>query len=197
MISLDGGKKLIRLARESISCVFSKKDIKVDKETKQKFSMYRGVFVTLNRDGMLRGCIGFPEPVYPLYEGVIKAARSAAFSDPRFPPISMDEFGLITIDVSVLTKPQRIVVRNPEDYMKEIKVGRDGLIVRGTFHSGLLLPQVAVEYNWDSKTFLEQTCNKAGLPIDAWRDFDECRVYRFQSIVFSEVSPGGEVRRLM
>jgi len=196
MISLEQGKKLIKLARESISCYFSDKDVKVD-SVKKEFSSVLGVFVTLNKDGQLRGCIGFPEGVYPLYEGVIKAARSAAFSDPRFVPLEKDELKDITIEVSVLTKPEKIDVKKVDEYIKEIKVGRDGLIVKGTYGSGLLLPQVATEYKWDSKTFLEQTCVKAGLSPDTWHDIKGVSIYRFQSQVFSEVSPNGEVKQLM
>ena len=197
MITLLQGKKLIKIARDSISAAFSGKNIQVGKDVKEEFSDVLGVFVTLNKDGQLRGCIGFPEGAYPLYNGVIEAARSAAFSDPRFPSLGKDELDYITVEVSVLTKPMRVIVRDPDDYFKEIKVGRDGLIVRGTFNSGLLLPQVAVEYKWNSKTFLEQTCVKAGLPRNVWQDFDQCSVYRFQSQVFSEISPNGEVKQLM
>jgi len=197
MISLKQGKKLIKLARDSISCAFSDKDVEVDGETKKEFSDVVGVFVTLNKNGKLRGCIGFPEGVYPLYEGVINAARSAAFSDPRFSPLRDEEFSNISVEVSVLTKPKKIEVKSPNDYIKEVKVGRDGLIVRSSFGSGLLLPQVATEWKWDSKRFLEQTCVKAGLPPNSWQDLKLCGIYRFQSQVFSEIEPNGEVRQLM
>lgn len=196
MISLEQGKRLIKLARESISCYFLGKEVDV-RDYKKEFSEVLGVFVTLNKNGELRGCIGFPEGVFPLYEGVIKAARSAAFSDPRFVPLEKDELKDITVEVSVLTKPRRIVVKKAEDYIKNIKVGRDGLIVRSSFGSGLLLPQVAIEYKWDSRTFLEQTCVKAGLDRDSWKDLENYVVFKFQSQVFSEVKPGGEVKQLM
>lgn len=197
MLTLVQGRKLITLARDSIVTYFSKKNPRVSKEIKDEFSEKRGIFVTLSKEGKLRGCIGFPEPIYALYEAVINAARSAAFSDPRFPPLDKDEIDRITIEVSVLTAPRLIEVRNPEDIVKKIKVGKDGLIVRGTFNSGLLLPQVAVDYKWDAKTFLEQTCVKAGLPANTWADFDACRIYKFQSQVFSEKSPNGQVEQLL
>ena len=196
MISLAQGKKLIKLARDSISSVFSDTEFKVKDEFKKEFSEELGVFVTLNKHGELRGCIGFPEPTYPLYRGVVEAAKSAAFSDPRFNVLDEDELGDVTAEISVLTKPKQVIVDKAEDYVKKIKVGRDGLIVRSAFGSGLLLPQVATEYKWDSKTFLEQTCNKAGLPIDMWKD-NRCKIYSFQSQVFSEVKPKGEVKQLM
>ncbi|MBU0628420.1 MAG: AmmeMemoRadiSam system protein A [Nanoarchaeota archaeon] len=195
-MSLAQGKKLIKLARDSISSVFSDTEIKVKDDIKKEFSEELGVFVTLNKHEELRGCIGFPEPVYPLYNGVIEAAKNAAFSDPRFNALDEDELKEVTVEVSVLTKPKQIIVEKVEDYVKKVKVGRDGLIVRSDFGSGLLLPQVATEYKWDSKTFLEQTCNKAGLPVDMWKD-NRCKIYSFQSQVFSEIKPSGEVKQLM
>ncbi|MBW2975029.1 TIGR00296 family protein [Candidatus Woesearchaeota archaeon] len=196
MVELEQAKRLIKLARDSISSYLLGEDVK-DENLKKEFSDIRGVFVTLNRDGELRGCIGFPEGVYPLYEGIIKAARSAAFSDPRFMPVEKEELKDITIEISVLTKPIRIKAKKAEDYIKEVKVGRDGLIVRSGYGSGLLLPQVATEYKWDSKVFLEQTCVKAGIDKDSWRDLGNCEVFRFQSQVFSEESPNGRVKRVL
>lgn len=197
MLALEQGKKLVKLARDSITSYFSRRNPRVSPEIKKEFSLQNGVFVTLNKNGELRGCIGFPESVYPLYEGIVNAARSAAFSDPRFPPLEKDELEQVTIEVSVLTVPRLVEVRNPEDLLKNIVIGKDGLIVRSTFQSGLLLPQVAVEYKWDVKTFLEQTCIKAGLPPGTWKSFDDCRVYKFQGQVFSEQNPGGEVTQLL
>jgi uncharacterized protein (TIGR00296 family) len=197
MIGLGEGKKLITLARDAISSAFSNKDFVVKEELKKEFSKVLGVFVTLNKGGMLRGCIGFPEGVFPLYEGVVKAAKSAAFSDPRFPRLSEEELKDVAIEVSVLTEPKRIRVKRPEEYLKEIKVGRNGLIVRSTFGSGLLLPQVATEYDWDTRTFIEHTCLKAGLPKDSWKDIENCAVFRFQSQVFSENGPRGAVKQII
>jgi len=196
MITLEQGKRLIKLARGSISCYFSGEEVKID-DVKKEFSEVLGVFVTLNKGGELRGCIGFPEGIFPLYEGVVKAARNAAFSDPRFVPVEKEELKDISIEVSVLTKPDRVNVEKAEDYVKEIKVGRDGLIVKGLYGSGLLLPQVATEYRWDSKMFLEQTCVKAGLDRDYYKDLRNCVVFRFQSQVFSEVKPEGKVIKLL
>jgi uncharacterized protein (TIGR00296 family) len=193
MYNLEQGKKLIKLARDSIWASYSGRGPNVSSDTKKEFGEPRGVFVTINMNGNLRGCIGFPEPVMPLYDSIIQAAKSAASSDPRFTPLEKNELDSVTIEVSVLTLPRMIEVRNPEDYTKIIKVGQDGLIVRGVYESGLLLPQVAVEYKWDAKTFLEQTCRKANLPADSWMDFDRVRVYKFQSQVFSEETPHGNV----
>ena len=197
MLNLEQGEKLVTLARQAISSYISKKGLNIKDEIKKEFSMLSGAFVTLEKKGLLRGCIGVVNAVYPLYQAVANSAVSAAFSDPRFPPLDREELDNITISVSVLTNPSLINVRNPEDYIKHIEVGKDGLMVKGVFNSGLLLPIVAVEQNWDSATFLEQTCLKAGLPADSWRDFDACRVYKFQTEVFSEKSPNGEVVKEM
>jgi len=197
MITLEQGKNLIDIARKSVLASFSGKKPRLTNGLKSEFSEPSGTFVTLKLNDNLRGCIGFTEAIYPLYEAIINAAQAAATSDPRFPPLSKKEFENVSIEVSVLTKPRAIHVRNPEDYISQITVGKDGLFVKGTFHSGLLLPQVASEYGWDSKTFLDQTCVKAGLPADSWMDFNECRVYKFQSMVFSEQAPNGEVVQIM
>ena len=197
MLSLEQGRKLITLARDSISSYFSRKEVKASSDIKKEFGERMGAFVTLNKDDHLRGCIGFSDAIYPLYEAIAKAARAAAFSDPRFPPVDKEEFQEISIEVSALTPPRLIEVRNPEDLIKKIEIGKDGLIVIGTFNSGLLLPQVAVEYKWNAKTFLDQTCVKAGLPADSWRDFGSCRVYKFQSQVFSEERHSGNVKQIL
>ncbi len=197
MVSLEQARKLIKLARDSISAGLSGRDPRISRPVKQEFSENMGAFVTLKIDKNLRGCIGFTEPAYPLYTAIIKAAKGAAFHDPRFPKLSREELANVCIEVSVLTKPTRIEVRNPEEYFKKIHPGKDGLLVIGTFSSGLLLPQVATEYRWDAKTFLQQTCVKAGLKPDTYYDYDNCRVYKFQSEVFSEKSPEGEVVQIM
>lgn len=197
MLSLEQGRKLINLARDSILSYFSKKEMKAKDDMKKEFGERRGAFVTLNKNGQLRGCIGFSDATYPLYETIIRAARNAAFSDPRFPPVDKEELNDISIEISVLTPPRLVEVRNPEDLIKNIRIGKDGLIIVSTFNTGLLLPQVATEYKWDAGTFLGQTCIKAGLPADSWRNFDSCRVYKFQSQVFGEESPGGDVKQIV
>jgi hypothetical protein len=200
MLSLEEGAELIKLARKVIMSKFSlikSLDRSIDKAMKEKFSDSLGCFVTLHKKGQLRGCIGYPEPIMPLSEGIISAAKHAAFNDPRFPPVEKEEMEEITIEVSVLTKPKRVDVRDSDEYLKKIKIGKDGIIIRSTFSSGLLLPQVATEHNWDTKTFLSQTCLKANLQADDWRDFDLVRVYKFQSQVFGETTPEGEVIQVM
>ena len=123
-----------------------------------------GVFVTLKKRGHLRGCIGYTRGVKPLYKIVGEMAVAAAFHDPRFNPVTEAELSDLEIEISVLTPMKRI-----KD-VEEIEVGKHGLLIEKGFNSGLLLPQVATEYGWDRKTFLEHTCLKAGLPRDAWKD---------------------------
>lgn len=137
-----------------------------------------GAFVTISKDGQLRGCIGFIEAMYPLYQSVAKAARSAACQDPRFYPVQENELPKLQLEISILYPSVKVV------NIEEIKVGRDGLIIRQDPYQGLLLPQVAMEYNWDREQFLEQTCVKAGLPRDAWQKGAE--IWRFEAQVFGE-----------
>lgn len=137
----------------------------------------RGAFVTLRRGGALRGCIGTLVARRPLYEEVAQMALAAAFEDPRFPPLSAEELSDLELEISALTPLRR--VQDPA----EIEVGRHGLYIRRGPFSGVLLPQVAVEYGWDRETFLRETCRKAGLPPDAWRD-PETEIYVFSAEVF-------------
>lgn len=186
MIGLKDGEKLVMLARKSIRSHFYNEEVKISDDIKKKFSEKQGAFVTLNMHGELRGCIGYPEPVLPLYEAIIEAAKSAAFHDPRFAPLTKNEFEEITIEISVLTKPEQIKVLKSDDYLKCIKIGEDGLIAEGGFHNrGLLLPQVFTEYDADPEMALSMTCQKAGLSSDAWHNLD-VKVFKFQAQIFSE-----------
>lgn len=184
-LTKDDGTALIELARQSIESAFSYKAPKVPAVLLKKFSVAQGAFVTLTIAGELRGCIGYVEPVFPLCETIIRAARSAAFEDPRFPPLQKEEFKDVKIEISVLTLPEEIRVEKTEEYLQKIKIGQDGLIIRGRFGSGLLLPQVFTEYKCDPKKALEMTCQKAGLPADAWKDRSN-KLYKFQAEIFSE-----------
>jgi len=125
-----------------------------------------GAFVTLTKNGRLRGCIGHIIGSQPLIKTVAEMTRAAALEDPRFDPVKPAELSSIEFEISVLTPIREITDVN------EIEVGRDGIIITKGYHRGLLLPQVATEYGWDRETFLEQTCNKAGLPGNSWKDND-------------------------
>mgnify|MGYP006284760391 CR=1 FL=1 len=187
LLTIESGKELIGLARKSIESFLEDKDLEHDDALKEKYSEKRGVFVTLYLNRQLRGCIGFPLPSYTLYDGIVNASRSAAFEDPRFPRLTAEEYQKIRIEISVLTVPQEIHAdkQKPEDILDCIKIKRDGLIVENSYASGLLLPQVAVEWGWDSKQFLENTCMKAGLDKDAWKE-KNCRISTFSAQIFAE-----------
>ncbi|HEV7484235.1 MAG TPA: AmmeMemoRadiSam system protein A [Thermoanaerobaculia bacterium] len=173
-------KTLLRIARQSIAAVLEggSPDWKGD-DFDETLRQPAGAFVTLTRDGDLRGCIGSIRAVEPLYKAVVSSAISAAFRDPRFPPLVPGELEQLELEISVMGPIERVA--NVED----IVVGRDGLIISRGAYAGLLLPQVATEYSWDRQTFLEQTCRKAGLPPDAWRSQD-CRIEKFSAFVFGE-----------
>ena len=188
------GKELVKIARRAVT-EFLKTNSKIDDaEFNSKFDFSSGVFVTLNKQNSLRGCIGYPIPVKKLSDGLIDAAISAATQDTRFSPVSSDELDRITFEVTVLTPPVEIKVKEYADYLKEIKVGRDGLIVENSYSSGLLLPQVPMEYGWNVEEFLEYTCQKAGLGKDAWKDKDT-KISRFEGVIFKEETPNGNIIR--
>jgi AmmeMemoRadiSam system protein A len=137
-----------------------------------------GAFVTLRVNGKLRGCIGYPEPELPLVEVIERCAVSAAISDPRFSPLTPAEWGEVDLELSVLGPIE------PVDDIREVIVGRDGLIAELGRRRGLLLPQVAVEWRWDASEFAAQTCIKAGLPSDAWQK--GAKLFKFEAEVFGE-----------
>jgi uncharacterized protein len=196
LISLIEGGQLVRLARIAVEKYLQESVIiRSERDIQEK----AGIFVTLNyvttsRKEYLRGCIGFPLPEKPLYQGVVEAAIAAATQDPRFPPLDIQELDNITFEISVLTPPQQITV-SPANYGKEIQVGRDGLILHWRFGSGLLLPQVPVELKWDVEEYLANICYKAGAPPDVWLD-PSSKLYKFQATVFKEVEPKGDIIRL-
>ena len=169
---------------------------KLEKEFKNNFSFKSGVFVTLNNTLGLRGCIGYPLPDKSLFNALEDAAILAATEDSRFLPVEYRELDSISFEVTVLTPPKKIVARNPEEYLSKIKVGRDGLIIKYGCCSGLLLPQVPVEYGWNEKEFLEFTCEKAGLPKNYWKN-PGVEIQKFEGIVFKEEKPNGAVIRKM
>jgi AmmeMemoRadiSam system protein A len=143
----------------------------------EALSRKSGAFVSLHRKGMLRGCIGYIEPVYPLAQAVQEMALSAAFQDPRFEALTVDELDDLDIEISVLTPFEKI------DDPELIEVGRHGLMIRKGLASGLLLPQVPLQFGWDRLTFLGQTCQKAGLAPDAWQDPD-AELFIFSADIF-------------
>jgi uncharacterized protein (TIGR00296 family) len=201
VVTADEGEAAVRLARAAIEQGF---DLPPGGDAATPFRTIalpgvldepRGVFVTLRRhpSNELRGCIGFPVPVYPLRAAIPRAAWAAAADDPRFRPVRRAELPHLTLELSILTVPEVVAVQPRRDLPKAIVVGRHGLIVARRGASGLLLPQVATEFGWNALEFLEATCEKAGLPKDAWTRPDST-VRRFEAELFEEVSPGGLVQ---
>ena len=192
-ISKEDGNVLVKTARIVVSEYLKNgTKIELEKKFREDFSFKSGVFVTLNNPQGLRGCIGYPLPDKELFNALEDASIAAATEDPRFPPVKFEELDSITFEVTVLTPPTKIEVTESEEYFSKIKVGQDGLIVKYGFNSGLLLPQVPIEYGWNEKEFLEHTCEKAGLPRDYWKK-SEVEIQKFEGIVFKEKDPNGEV----
>jgi uncharacterized protein (TIGR00296 family) len=183
LLNTKEGEMALQLARGSIEYVIAKKP-KPALLLTPIFAEKRGIFVTLTKAGELRGCIGFPYPVMPLGDAIEDAAVAAATGDPRFPVVRKDELASIRLEVTILTEAI-LVEGDPEKRPEKIEVGRHGLIIRGRGTSGLLLPQVATEYGWDSMTFLDHTCIKAGLSAKCWTNIN-VDVLTFEGQIFTE-----------
>ncbi len=200
-ITFNEGVYLVKLARRAIEN-YLRNGTTIPAPTDAPKILYEpfGVFVTIEKvykiKGRtfkeLRGCIGYPEPVKPLIEATIEVAIAAAVEDPRFRPMKYEETDSAIIEVSILSKPELITAKKPKDIIKEIVIGRDGLIIERGFFKGLLLPQVPVEYGWDAETFLAEACMKAGLPPDAWL-LEGTKIYKFQALIFAEEEPRGRI----
>ena len=194
MLTETEGRAAVKLARKTIESFLSggefpkSQDLGID--LSPVFEEYRGVFVTLTEEGLLRGCIGHPYPDSTLEEAIMDSAISAATRDPRFPPVEEEELKNIVVEVTILTQPEKINAA-PKDLPDKVVIGKHGLIVKQGYYQGLLLPQVAPENNMDSIDFLSHTCMKAGLSPDAWVKGAE--VYCFEGQIFKEKEPNGEV----
>jgi AmmeMemoRadiSam system protein A len=168
--------QLLQLAHESILSALEKRNLALDPPTAH-FAEPRGAFTSLYLHGELRGCVGYVLPISSVYRAVADTARAAAFEDPRFYPVKLEEARGLQIELSILSPPEPI---SPE----QVEVGRHGLLISMGGHRGLLLPQVPIEHQWDRSTFLEQTSRKAGLPADAWRN--GATIEAFTAEVFGE-----------
>jgi len=194
-LSNSDGVVLVKTARKAVTEFLSNGNkIKLESDLEEKFSFNSGVFVTLNNPDGLRGCIGFPMPEKKLAHAIIEGAIAAATEDPRFPSVKINELNDIAFEVTVLTPPMEIIVTEPTEYLEKIKVGRDGLIIKHSFSSGLLLPQVPVEYGWNVEEFLQHTCEKAGLARDTWKN-EDVKIEKFEGIIFKEETPNGVIVR--
>jgi AmmeMemoRadiSam system protein A len=151
---------LLRVAHDAIISQLEQREISLDPPS-TNLAQPRGAFTSIYLRGELRGCVGYVLPVSSVYRAVAETARAAAFEDARFPPVTREEAKALKVELSILSPPQPVSA-------EAVEVGRHGLLVSLDGHRGLLLPQVAIEREWDRTTFLEQTCRKAGLPLDAW-----------------------------
>ncbi len=167
---------LLRLAHDAILSALERREIPLDPPTPH-LDEPRGAFTSLYLHGELRGCVGYVLPISPVYRAVADTARAAAFEDVRFPPVTLDEAGDLQIELSILSPPRPIAA-------EAVEVGLHGLLISMIGRRGLLLPQVPVERQWNTVTFLEQTCRKAGLPPDAWKK--GATIEAFTAEVFGE-----------
>jgi len=179
MLTKNQQKFLLNLARVTITTALGKSSVNIKCPEDKIYHTKTGGFVTLHKKGQLRGCIGYIIAYKSLFETIQDMAKAAAFEDPRFSPLKKSELDDIEIEISVLSN------LIPVKSIDEIKVGRDGLLMKNSFTSGLLLPQVAIEWNWDRDEFLSQTCRKAGMYEDCWKN-PETEIFRFTAEVFSE-----------
>jgi len=178
LLNKDQQKFLLGLARQAIEHYLQTKETLKTKIADKDLMEKRGAFVTLKVNHELRGCIGYVLPHKPLYETVIEVAILAATEDYRFQSLTLEELRETKIEISVLSLPQ------PVNDVKEIEVGKHGIILSKGIHKGLLLPQVPLEYDWDLETFLSHGCLKAGLDENEWKKGVKIEV--FQAQVFSE-----------
>lgn len=178
MLNKEQKQRLLGIARSSIEGYLKTGKPMNFSETDPELAKRSGVFVTLNKGGQLRGCIGYVQAVKPLYQAVAEMAVEAALNDPRFNPVDLEELDKLDIEISVMSPLEKI------DDVNKIEVGTHGIMIKKGFYSGLLLPQVATEYGWSREEFLCQTCSKAGLPTDEWGKGAE--IYIFSAEVFGE-----------
>ncbi|MCL5093277.1 MAG: TIGR00296 family protein [Candidatus Marsarchaeota archaeon] len=193
--TLQEGRKLVNAARAAIELRIKNPMFKPDivESSISEFDEKTGVFVTIEHypTKTLRGCIGFIKSEEPLKKTLVQASLAAAFEDPRFVRISGPELDESTIEVSILSKLE-IVDDGEKTRLEAIRAGRDGTLIEYGSYSGLLLPIVAVERKWDSRRLLDETCAKAGLPKEYWKQ-KNVKLYKFQTQIFREDAPNGKI----
>lgn len=179
----------IKLARNEIEKHLGINETQISEDDLKPYPIFfeqkYGSFVTLHINENLRGCIGYIQPITILHRQIRLCAKAAAFEDPRFYPLTGEEYPFIEIEISLLSPIEKV------ESLDEIQVGRDGLIVQHSIFQGLLLPQVATENNWNKEEFLSHTCLKAGLPSDCWKRNDVI-IKKFSAYVFDEKELKGE-----
>lgn len=167
---------LLALAHRAIEGALQGQEVNTTPPS-EHLAQLRGAFTTLHLEGQLRGCVGYVAAIYALYRTIAQTAVAAAFSDPRFHPVTREEAPHLKIELSVLSPLFPLKA-------EEVEVGKHGLVISAGAHRGLLLPQVAVEHGWERTTFLEQTCHKAGLAPNAW--MHDAKIEGFVAEVFGE-----------
>jgi AmmeMemoRadiSam system protein A len=170
---------LLAIARQAVIHGVQTGQEYVEPREEKVLNQRNGCFVTIRQNGQLRGCIGNFQSELPLFKEVAQMAQASASKDPRFYPLKEVDLDNFSLEISVLSPLQKI-----ED-IEEIEVGKHGIYIEKSFYRGVLLPQVATEHHWDSKTFLKQTCVKAGLPTDAW-EANDADIYVFSAQVFAD-----------
>lgn len=198
-LTLNEGAFLVKLARKTVESKLKNlpKPTVNEEELTPAMKAKMGVFTTINKYlganvKELRGCIGYPYPIKPLYRAVMETAIEAAFRDPRFEPLSAHELDEVVFEISILSPLERITFKSPKELYSAVRIGRDGLLLKYGPFSGLLLPQVPVEYRWTVEEYLINLSMKAGLPPDGYL-YKGAEIYRFEAQIFTEVSPNGPV----
>jgi AmmeMemoRadiSam system protein A len=179
MLTTSESEILLTIAKDALQAATTGQDYHPKAPVADALNKQAGCFVTLKKQGQLRGCLGNFQAQGPLFEEVATMAAAAATQDPRFHPVQPEELEHLELEITVLSPRHRI-----NDF-KEIEIGRHGIYIKKGRNCGVLLPQVATEYAWDRQTFLEQTCRKAGLPTDAWLDTD-CEIYIFSGQIIAD-----------
>jgi len=172
---------LLSIARQAIEQFIRTGEYEVEPREEKSLNTRSGCFVSIKQDGRLRGCIGNFQSELPLFEEVAEMAVSSATKDPRFYPMTEGDLDGFKLEISVLSPLHKI------EEVDEIEIGRHGIYLEKSFHRGVLLPQVAAEHDWDRETFLKQTCIKAGLPTEAWKN-EDAEIYIFSAQVFAELN---------
>jgi hypothetical protein len=170
---------LLEIARRTIETYVRSGRLYVEPREEKSLNVRSGCFVTIKQNGRLRGCIGNFQSEHPLFKEVAQMAVASASKDPRFYPMKEDDLADFSLEISVLSPLKKV------ESIDEIEVGRHGIYLEKGYYRGVLLPQVATEYDWDRETFLKQTCVKAGLPTDAWKA-EDAEIYIFSAQVFGE-----------
>ncbi len=183
MFTLAEGAKLVELARHSIKTLATNSPLEL--EQYKVFNQTIGVYVTLKKEGRIRGQMGVIETEDPLYQAVLKAARDAAFNDKRFDKVNEDELKEISVEVAIILNPRLLRVRNFEEYYKMIHPETDGLMIRSGVYNAIMLPNPEMRLGWDVERVLKHLCLSAGLTMDAWKSLDD-NIYVFQTQIFAE-----------